>query len=116
MARFDKLALYASGVLASFLLLYCVPNLVESYCLVHFGPLTACVFVGNLLGCAVLSASSWRRALGLYLLLASLDFLLLHFDVVSPHFMVWITDLVPALLVTRSAVSLAGVLTIRAEE
>ncbi len=116
MFRTDKLVLYAAGVLATVVFLYGLPTLVESYCLGRLGPFTACVLLGNLLGCMVLAAISWKRALALYVSLAILEFVLLRFGVISSSSLLWLTDIIPTFLVTRLTLSLVDVVATRAEE
>lgn len=109
MVRTGRAALYTSGVIASIAVLYGLPTVIEHYCLPRFGPIAACVFIGNLLGCVVLAAISWKRALALYLSLGALEFLLLRFGIISAQSMVWLTDIVPTFLVARMAVALLDV-------
>lgn len=81
--------------------LYALPVLME-LTLIHgdTSPWFSCVVLGDFLGCAVLFLLGMRR-LGVWIYLASTaaEAFLLALKVLSPERLIWVTNLVPALVV-----------------
>jgi hypothetical protein len=87
----------ALGVMVLF---YYLPNLIELRLLGRFGPFATCVLFGDSLGCAAIClvyTPRWQLGLGLYAVLGVIDTILLETHLLSPHALIWFTDLVPSL-------------------
>ena len=80
--------------------LYAVPGIVEFAIVRHLGPWVSCVVLGNLFGCAILFHWGLRRtAIGIYVAAGSLEACLLETHAVSPTSLIWLTNLIPAMIV-----------------
>jgi hypothetical protein len=95
--------LTAVAVLAVF---YGVPTLLE-----HFfidAPLPLLIF-GDMVGCLAVARISWKLGAGLYVGLTGIETVLVEAALVAPSTMIWVTDLVPALVLATFAVALVTV-------
>ena len=84
---------------AAFAVFYLVPNFVEAR-LVGVLPPLVILMIGDALGCLAISRLTPIGAAGLYALLTSVEAGLLLTGTLSMHTLVWITDLVPALVLS----------------
>jgi len=101
-----SLVAIALAFLATFLLLYGIPGLIEWELVRHVNPLFACFAIGDFLGCAFLYFVGLRRTAALLYFLASvLEAYLLLSHRISSASLMWITDLLPAFV---AAVVVAG--------
>jgi hypothetical protein len=95
--------LTAVAVLAVF---YGVPTLLEIF-FIH-APLPLVIF-GDLIGCIAIARISWKLGTGLYVGLTGIEVAVTQAALVAPTTLVWLTDLVPALVLAAFAVALVTV-------
>ena len=95
--------LTAVAVLAVF---YGVPTLLEVFFI--DAPLPLILF-GDMVGCIAIARISWKLGAGIYLGLTGIETVLMETALVAPSTMVWMTDLVPALVLAAFAVALVTV-------
>jgi len=67
------------------------------------------VAVGDLIGCIAIARISWKLGTSLYVGLTGLELALTHTAVIGPAAMLWVVDLVPALVLAAFAVALVTV-------
>jgi hypothetical protein len=81
--------------------IYAVPTTLEFFASRHFGPWFSTILPGDLVGCLWLGVVSRMRLVGLllYIFLTSSESVLYGFGLVDSGSLLWLTDLVPALLV-----------------
>jgi len=80
--------------------LYALPSLLE-LALVHgrLSPWISCVVLGDLFGCAILFLLGFRKmAVAVYVTSSSLEALALWLRVLPPQRLVWLTNLIPAVV------------------
>lgn len=83
-----------------FLLLYFLPNGIESLFLQRGAPPVVFFVFGDLVGCAAIKVLLNRRwALGIYLMSSAMECGLFYCGTVSLRTLIWITDLVPAIVI-----------------
>lgn len=95
--------LTAIAVLAVF---YGVPKIVEIFFIQAPLPL---VLFGDLIGCIAIARISWKLGVGLYVGLTGIETVLVQGALVGPATLVWMADLVPALVLAAFAVALVTV-------
>jgi hypothetical protein len=95
--------LTAVAVMAVF---YGVPTLLEVFFIE--APLPLVIF-GDLVGCIAIARISWKLGAGLYVGLTGIETALTQAALVAPTTLVWVTDLVPALVLAAFAVALVTV-------
>jgi len=95
--------LTAIAVLAVF---YGLPTAIEAALIRGTLPL---ILFGDLIGCVAIARISWKLGAGLYVGLTSVKALLVQTAIVSPSALLWVTDLVPALVLAAFAVALVTV-------
>jgi hypothetical protein len=81
--------------------LYGIPTLLEMVLLHRTGAVTE-VMVGDLFGCLILALGNWKKGFALYLVLTLVELLLVSARVIRPAQVVWVTDSVPAILLSVS--------------
>ena len=92
-----------TAVFASFVVFYAVPTLIEFRLARHVDPLiTYCTF-GDLLGCIGIAFFNWKFAVALYLGLAVVEWLLVRGGLIGLSTLPWLTDLVPAVILSLYA-------------
>jgi len=89
-------------VFAAALLLYLVPTLFEFTALRSWNPWIAVVIPGDLAGCLCLAVvfRKVRAGIALYFLLTAIEAGCYWFQIMSPGVLLWVTDLVPTLMVS----------------
>jgi len=95
--------LTALAVLAVF---YGVPKAIELSFINAPIPL---VIFGDLIGCIAIARISWKLGISLYLGLTGIEAVLIQTAAVSPSTVLWMADLVPALVLAAFAVALVTV-------
>jgi hypothetical protein len=95
--------LTAIAVLAVF---YGVPTAVEAGLIHAPAPL---ILFGDLLGCLAIARISWKLGASLYVGLTGVETALVQTALVGPSTLIWLTDLVPALVLAAFAVALVTV-------
>lgn len=95
--------LTAVAVLAVF---YGVPKILEVFFIQAPLPL---VLFGDLIGCIAIARISWKLGASLYVGLTGVEALLAQADLIGPSSLLWMTDLVPALVLAAFAVALVTV-------
>jgi hypothetical protein len=90
------------------LLLYALPTAIEIVLLPHIGPWLTSIVFGDLVACACIFAVFRMRRTGLilYLLLMISKACLYSAHIIPANMLVWITDLIPALIVMAKIASL----------
>jgi len=81
--------------------LYGIPTLLEMV-LLHRTGAVAEVMVGDSFGCLILALGNWKKSFALYFVLTGFEFLLVSARVIRPAQVVWVTDFVPAILLSVS--------------
>jgi hypothetical protein len=85
---------------------YLLPGLAE-WTLIgnHLSPWFSCVIFGDLVGCAILFLRGYRRsAMAIYILCSVAETVLLTRGTLSPEQLVWVTNLIPAVVVAVTVV------------
>ena len=95
--------LTAVAVLAVF---YGVPKIIELFFIT--APLPLVIF-GDLIGCIAIARISWKLGVSLYVGLTGIETALVQTALVAPATVVWVADLVPALVLAAFAVALVTV-------
>jgi hypothetical protein len=94
------------GILALFAIvvtglgLYALPSLVE-LALVrgNMNPWVVCVALGDLFGCAILFLLGFRKlAVGIYVVSTATEAAILSLGLLPPYRLVWVTNLIPAVV------------------
>jgi hypothetical protein len=92
-----------TAVFVSFVVFYAVPNLIEFRLARHVDPLIAYCSFGDLLGCSGIAFFNWKFAVALYLGLAVVEWLLVRGGLIGLSTLPWLTDLVPAVILSLYA-------------
>ena len=95
--------LTAIAVLAVF---YGVPKVLEVF-FIH-APMPLVLF-GDLIGCIAIARISWKLGASLYVGLTGIQAALVQTEIIGPSTLLWMTDLVPALVLAAFAVALVTV-------
>ena len=97
-----------TAVFASFAVFYAVPTLIEFRLARHADPLITYSFFGDLLGCIGISVFNWRFGVALYLGLTVVELLLTRGGLIGLSTLPWLTDLVPAVIISLYAAKKAA--------
>jgi hypothetical protein len=92
--------------IAVLVVFYGVPTVLEAFFVKAPMPL---VLVGDLIGCIAIARISWKLGASLYVGLTGVEIALSQAAIVGPSGLLWITDLVPALVLAAFAVALVTV-------
>jgi hypothetical protein len=92
-----------TAVLVSFVVFYAIPTLIEFRLARHVDPLITYSFFGDLLGCIGIAVFNWKFAVALYLGLAIVELLLARGGLIGLSTLPWLTDLVPAVIISLYA-------------
>jgi hypothetical protein len=92
-----------TAVFVSFVVFYAVPNLIEFRLARHVAPLITYSFFGDLLGCIGIAFFNWKFAVALYLGLTVVELLLTRGGLIGLSTLPWLTDLVPAVIISLHA-------------
>ncbi|TAK11961.1 MAG: hypothetical protein EPO35_11855 [Acidobacteria bacterium] len=91
---------------AVLLLFYGVPTAIEAG---FISAPRALIIFGDLIGCVAIARISWKLGASLYAGLTGIEAVLVQTALVGPSTLLWITDLVPALVLAAFAVALVTV-------
>jgi hypothetical protein len=92
--------------IAVLVVFYGVPTAIEAGLIRSSFPL---LLFGDLIGCIAIARISWKLGAGLYVGLTGVEAALVQTALVGPSVMIWLTDLVPALVLAAFAVALVTV-------
>jgi hypothetical protein len=92
-----------TAVLASFVVFYVVPTLIEFRLARHVDPLLTYSFFGDLLGCIGIAFFNWKFAVALYLGLTVVELLFTRGGLIGLSTLPWLTDFVPAVIISLYA-------------
>ena len=92
--------------LAVFAVFYGVPTAIEAAMTRAGIPL---ILFGDVIGCIAIARISWKLGAGLYVGLTAVEAALLQTALISPSVLIWLTDLVPALVLAAFAAALVTV-------
>jgi hypothetical protein len=92
-----------TAVFVSFVVFYAVPTLIEFRLARHADPLITYTLFGDLLGCIGIAFLNWKFAAALYLGLTVGEWLLARGGLIGLSTLPWLTDLVPAVIISLYA-------------
>jgi hypothetical protein len=101
-----------TAVFVSFVVFYAVPNLIEFRLARHADPLITYSFFGDLLGCIGIAFFNWKFAVALYLGLTVVELLITRGGLIGLSTLPWLTDPVPAVIISLYAAKKAADLAI----
>lgn len=100
------------AAMAALAVFYVVPNVLEHF-MVGVVPPFAIILFGDLLGCAAIARISGKLGFGLYAGLTAIEASLFTAHVLPITTLIWITDLVPAVMLAVWAAALVSVSSLR---